>query len=93
MYRFFNLQTSAHFYTNSAAERDYVLDTHPQFQYEGPTWYARPEEGNNAHQMHRFFHLKNGVHFYTLDQAEADYVRATYADWKYEGGVYYAWPN
>lgn len=40
LYRFFNTQTGTHFYTASAAERDNVIATLPQFSFEGIGYYV-----------------------------------------------------
>lgn len=40
MFRFFNLQTGAHFYTVNAAERDFVIASYPVFKYEGVAYYV-----------------------------------------------------
>ena len=40
IYRFYNATTGAHFYTISAAERDFVIQVHKAFRYEGPMYYA-----------------------------------------------------
>jgi uncharacterized protein (DUF1800 family) len=42
VYRFFNRNTGAHFYTASAAERDKVIATYPAFVYEGIAFYVHP---------------------------------------------------
>lgn len=90
IYRFFNIQTGAHFFTSSAAERDYVIATYPQFQYENIAFYAyaQPTAGQSA--VYRFFNLSNSAHFYTISQGESDFVRANYPVYKYEGPIWYA---
>ena len=40
IYRFFNTDTSTHFYTASATERDSVLQNSPAYNYEGIACYA-----------------------------------------------------
>ena len=42
VYRFYNTQTGAHFFTISEGEKDYVIATLPQFRFEGVAWYAHP---------------------------------------------------
>jgi len=44
IYRFFNTNTGAHFYTPSVAERDNVEDNLPGFQSEGIAYYAFPSD-------------------------------------------------
>jgi len=40
MYRFYLPKTGTHFYTISAAERDYVIAQLKEYQYEGTGYYA-----------------------------------------------------
>lgn len=42
VFRFFNRNTGAHFYTASAAERDKVVAAYPHFVYEGIAFYVYP---------------------------------------------------
>ena len=42
VYRFFNRNTGAHFYTASEAERDKVVASYPAFVYEGIAFYVHP---------------------------------------------------
>lgn len=90
VYRFFNVRTSAHFYTMNAGERDYVIATYPDFQYEGPRFYAYNAQAEGTSPVFRFYNRKTGAHFFTVDAAERDYVRATYAEYVYEGIGWYA---
>jgi uncharacterized protein (DUF1800 family) len=48
LFRFFNTTTGAHFYTASTAERDSVLATLPQFNYEGVAFYVYAAAGDPA---------------------------------------------
>jgi len=40
VYRFFNTVTSGHFFTISEEEKNMVLQTYPQFRFEGVGFYA-----------------------------------------------------
>ena len=90
VYRFFNVQTGAHFFTASAAERDFVIQTYPQFQYENIAFYAYGQPTSGQSTVFRFFNKSNGAHFYTINQAESDFVRANYPVFNYEGPIWYA---
>jgi len=46
LFRFFNTSTGAHFYTASTAERDSVLATLPQFNYEGVAFFVYAAAGD-----------------------------------------------
>ncbi|MFN9727425.1 trypsin-like peptidase domain-containing protein [Acidovorax sp.] len=90
IYRFFNVQSGAHFYTSSVAERDLVIRTMPQFQYENVAFYAYAQPATGLSSVFRFFNTSNGAHFYTINQTESDLVRANYPVFKYEGPIWYA---
>jgi hypothetical protein len=40
LYRFYNIETQVHFYTNSAAEKAFVEASFPQFKYENVAYYV-----------------------------------------------------
>ncbi|WCM93882.1 trypsin-like peptidase domain-containing protein [Acidovorax sp. NCPPB 2350] len=90
VYRFYNRSTGAHFFTQSAGERDFVIQTYPAFSYEGVAFYAYagPTTGQSA--VYRFFNTGTGAHFYTISQGERDFVQATYPAFRYEGPSWYA---
>lgn len=90
IYRFFNRQTGAHFYTASASERDYVVATYPAFQYENVAFYASTQPQQGLDPVFRFFNTASGAHFFTISQPERDYVLATYPSFKSEGTSWYA---
>lgn len=90
VYRFYNVQTGAHFYTNSAAERDYVIATLPAFQYENVAFYAYPAQQAGLSAVYRFYNTGTGAHFYTISTAERDYVNVTLPAFQYEGPTWYA---
>ena len=90
VYRFYNATTGAHFYTNSVAERDYVIQSLREFAYEGPSFYAAAATGAGVSPVYRFYNVNRHVHFYTMSAAERDFVVSTMPDFKYEGPTWYA---
>jgi uncharacterized protein (DUF1800 family) len=90
VYRFFNDQTSTHFYTTSTLERDIVLSRWPQFLYEGPVFYAYLTPTPDTKPVYRFFDTATGTHFYTQSETERDLFIATQKTFILEGPVYYA---
>lgn len=90
VFRFFNTSTGAHFYTASAAERDFVIATWPQFAYEGEKFRVLSAPVPGTLPVYRFFNTQTGVHFYTADEAEKDHVIATWPQFLFEGIAYYA---
>lgn len=97
IYRFWSAINGGHFYTISAAERDYVQSayTDKQWRYEGVGFCAYQTAGTQQERtpVYRFWSSINNSHFYTADAAEADYVKAAFTDaeWHYEGIAYYVY--
>jgi hypothetical protein len=90
VYRFFNRNAGVHFYTISATERDRVLRTLPQFQYEGQAFSASIEAAPGLDPVHRFFNAVSGVHFYSISAEEKTYVENNLPTYRYEGVAYHA---
>jgi lysyl endopeptidase len=90
IYRFYNASTGAHFFTSSAAERDWVISAYPVFRFEGVAFYAYGSAISGSSPVHRFFNTRNGRHFFTISAAERDFVLATMPEFKYEGISWYA---
>jgi lysyl endopeptidase len=90
IYRFYNASTGAHFFTQSTAERDYVIAHYATFSYEGVAFYAYSTAVPNSAPVYRFYNTSNGRHFYTINSAERDYVLATYPQFSFEGTSWYA---
>ena len=76
VYRFFNRDTQAHFYTASPAERDYIVAHWPEFANEGVAFYALAEPEPSSTPMYRFYNVKTGVHAYALGAAERAALQA-----------------
>ncbi|MCX8028176.1 MAG: trypsin-like peptidase domain-containing protein [Thermodesulfovibrionales bacterium] len=90
VYRFFNTQAGGHFFTISEAEKDYVRNTFPHFNYEGTGFYAYSSSQSGLTPVYRFFNTRAGGHFFTISEAERDYVRNNYPFFNYEGIGFYA---
>ncbi len=93
IYRFYNASTGAHFFTQSSAERDYVIANYSTFTYEGVAFYAYSTAVPNSAPVYRFYNTSNGRHFYTINAAERDYVLATYPQFSFEGTSWHAQPQ
>lgn len=92
VYRFLNRQTGAHFYTIDAAERDLVIASMPQFNYEGEAFLVSPTAQDGLLPVHRFYNTVNGVHLYTISEDEKSYIEANLPRYVYEGVAYHASP-
>ncbi|MFO1325115.1 MAG: DUF1800 family protein [Burkholderiales bacterium] len=89
VYRFYNRETGTHFYTVSVPERDGVIQTYPQFAYEGAA-FAAPASAAGTVPVYRFFNGKTGTHFYTTSESERDGIVAYYPQFAYEGSAFRA---
>jgi photosystem II stability/assembly factor-like uncharacterized protein len=89
VYRFFNTATSTHFYTGSAAERDYVLAHYPTFQDEGIAFWALGNAALGALPVWRFFNTVTGTHFYTNSEQEYLSMLAASPQIVFEGIAFY----
>lgn len=90
VFRFYNTQTGAHFFTINAAERDSVIATLPQYLYEGAAFYAYPSTVSNLSPVFRFYNATTKAHFYTISAAERDSVIKANPVFAYEGPKWYA---
>lgn len=90
-FRFYNGDTSAHFYTTSVAERDNVrAHMSPPYSYEGAAFSVANAYSPGLSAVHRFFNAQSGVHFYTVSDRERSNVLANFPQYHYEGVAYYA---
>lgn len=90
VYRFYNIQNGAHFYTSNDSEKRTLLETAKQYRYEGIVNFGKTSQEEALIPVHRFYNLKTGTHFYTASQSEATRVNNTMsATYRYEGIAYY----
>ena len=90
VFRFFDTHDGGHFFTTSTAERDQVLATRKDLNFEGVGYDAVDPASNdpNAAPVYRFFDTHDGGHFFTTSAAERDQVLATRKDLNFEGVGY-----
>lgn len=90
IYRFFNNQTGAHLLTRSMTERDTVLNTLPQFRYEGPVFAAWQTTDTGLAPVYRFAITRTGTHVFTISETERNHIQATMPWMALEGAAYFA---
>ncbi|MEZ5702650.1 MAG: hypothetical protein R3E42_13030 [Burkholderiaceae bacterium] len=90
VYRFYNQNTSAHFYTSSVTERDAVRASVPYMTYEGAAFQASSQSDTGLSPVFRFLNQQTGVHFYTISASERDHIVANLPQYRLEGVAYYA---
>jgi len=89
IYRFYNPQTGAHFYTASFDEAESVAAAGWGLSYEGVAFRSTPQTDTASIPFYRFFNTQTGTHFYTSSEAERDYVNETYPWFSDEGIAFY----
>ncbi|MFW5702572.1 MAG: S8 family serine peptidase [Candidatus Dojkabacteria bacterium] len=89
VYRFWSSRYRAHFYTSSTAERDLVINSNPNWQYEGAVFCVYQASGSGRVPVYRFWSERYRAHFYTSSTAERDLVINSNPNWEYEGVSYY----
>jgi hypothetical protein len=92
IYRFYNSDTGAHFFTSSIEERNAVIETLPSFVYEGNS-YDSNVAASDGTAVYRFYNSDTGVHFYTASEAERDTVLDQLPSYSLEGISYFASPD
>ena len=90
VYRFYNVQTGAHFFTISRSERDHVVATWPQFVDEGVAFWALADAAPATVATYRFYDPSTGTHRYPASAAERDQVYTNSPQAVYEGVAYHA---
>lgn len=90
VYRFYNRTTGAHFYTNSETEKNNILATLPNFNYDGVAFHAAVAYSPGLSPVYRFYNTTTGVHFYTINEAEKNSILASQPQFVLEGQAYHA---
>lgn len=92
VYRFFNTIRGGHLYTVSIIEKDYILDSLPEWQYEGISFKVYLIQASDTTPAYRFFNTITGIHLYTISEHERDYIIDNLSEWNYEGVSFYVYP-
>ncbi|MFP8779715.1 DUF1566 domain-containing protein [Hydrogenophaga sp. RWCD_12] len=90
VYRFYNSQTGAHFYTTSEAEKASILATLPQFHLDGVAFHGASTFSPGLSPVYRFYNTQTGVHFYTISETEKNSILATLPQYQLDGPAYHA---
>lgn len=96
VYRFFNSQSGAHFFTASLEERNLIISTYQvaQWKYEDAAYIAYPTQIAGTVPLYRFWSNDYQGHFFTTSLDERNYVMSHYDTntWNYEGIAFYVFP-
>lgn len=80
VFRFYNGPSNSYFLSNSTVEKNAILDSYPQFTYEGPTFYASPAAGSNLSPVYRFRNMLNGSYLWTISDVERAAIVQNYSN-------------
>ena len=102
VYRFFNTDTGAYFYTSDTDERNFIHNNLFNYTYEGISYTGAefqafsavvpPPEPSPADpvSVHRYLNTSTGTHFYTTDENEREFIDRELNNFSYEGTVFNA---
>ena len=66
-------------------ERDAIIDTLPNYNFEGVAYYGYETEQPGTDALYRFYNPVIDAHFYTPSAGERDNVLETLPDYQLEG--------
>jgi hypothetical protein len=90
VYRFWSNAYKHHFYTISEGEKANIINTMPEWQYEGVAYAANTVTAPFMYKpLYRFWSDQYKGHFYTTDEAEKANIISNMSEWNYEGIAYY----
>ena len=93
VHRFYSKAYKGHFFTIDEEEKQNLIDTNPNWKYEGPAYKAYTNEAAGTTALYRFYSKGYRGHFFTTNEEERDGIIAGNPNWKYEGIAYYVYPT
>lgn len=93
VYRFLNQDTGVHLYTTSKAERDNILETLPNYEFESFSYVSVDSLTGNPEpkQVYRFLNQDTGTHLYTISENEKRSVEDTLSNFSLESESFFAY--
>lgn len=89
VYRFWSPVYQNHFFTTSVFERDAIIESDPNWSYEGQAFTVT----TTGLPVYRFYSQVFQGHFYTTSEAEKDNLIENDSNWNFEGIAWYAKPT
>ncbi|MEA1048408.1 thermonuclease family protein [Lamprobacter modestohalophilus] len=90
VYRFRNLNTGVWFYTAYDDEKNTIIETLPDWTYEGISWYAYQEQTPDTTPVYRFWNEIAQAPFYTASEIEKAAIEQDYPHFTYQGVAWYS---
>ena len=87
VYRFFNRDTGAHFYTMSESEKNNIIDNLSNYNFENIAYYAfeSPPENLETVPLYRMLNTQSGSHLFTADRNEFNVINQNLPHFQVEG--------
>jgi Repeat of unknown function (DUF5648) len=86
VYRFAKYSSGAYFYTGSGVEAQTVINSYPDFRYEGPVF--GHDVSAQGLPVYRFANVTNGGYFFTGSAIERDATIKNYPNMRFEGSTF-----
>ena len=74
VYQFSNPSVGINFFTADEAERDSLINSQPDFNFLGASYFSADPANSNSSPVFRLFNRATGSYFYTIDAAERDNI-------------------
>lgn len=89
VYRFFNNHTGAHLYTIDENEKDVIVETLDNYNFEGTAYYAFASEPETIETvpLYRMLNTQSGSHLFTVDSNEFNTIQETLPHFQPEGNA------
>ena len=93
VFRFLNNDTGVHLYTSSTTERDVILDTLPNFDFEGESYLSVDSLTGNPEpsRVYRLLNEDTGTHLYTISEVERQSVEDNLSNFTLESESFFAY--
>ena len=87
VYRFFNKQTGAHLYTIDENEKNVIVETLDNYNFEGAAYYAFASESKTFETipLYRMLNTQSGSHLFTTDSNEFNTIKQSLTHFQPEG--------
>ena len=96
VYRFQNTDTPLQLYATDTIEKDAILATLPQYEFEGLSFVGAPNGEQEdvltgTSPVYRFLNKNTGVYLYTVDENERTFVEENLDNYTLEGTPFYGY--
>ncbi|BAZ46381.1 DNA/RNA non-specific endonuclease [Chondrocystis sp. NIES-4102] len=82
---------NSNFYTSSALEKDVVISSFNNYQYQGESFISSGSIIEGGADVYRFFNTQTATHFYTTNETERDFILSSLSHFSYEGIAFTAY--